>query len=117
MNFLVSYALTKATGNPEGYKVPDKVLAEALRQSGFRKYVNIKRADNHKLADVVEALCVYAWLNGKISQEEIVTLIAKKIEGKELKTKKNKEASLIEALSFLIRNLFNIFGVNSHKKE
>jgi hypothetical protein len=75
INFAYSLALSKKTGRPFGVKVKGSVLAEALRNSGLRKYLP-SRMTKHVLADAAEALIVYAWLTEAITLEEAVRIMA-----------------------------------------
>jgi hypothetical protein len=74
MNFVYSLAKSIALGKFDAWKVPDKVLAQALRDAELRKFV-AQRASAHDLGDAVEALVVHAWLFEKLSIEEIADLL------------------------------------------
>lgn len=69
VNFLYSLALSKKEGTPTGTKVKGRLLAEAFKKAGLRKYLP-SRIDRHKQADAAEALIVYAWIKGLITLEE-----------------------------------------------
>ena len=69
VNFLYSLAVSKKTGEPAGIKVKGRLLADAFKKAGLRKFLP-SRVDRHKQADAAEALIVYAWVRGSITMEE-----------------------------------------------
>lgn len=69
VNFLYSLALSKKKGEPTGTKVKGRLLAEAFKKAGLRKFLP-SRIDRHKKADAAEALIVYAWIRGSMTMEE-----------------------------------------------
>ena len=69
VNFLYSLALSKRKGEPTGTKVKGRLLAEAFKKAGLRKFLP-SRIDRHKKADAAEALIVYAWIRGSMTMEE-----------------------------------------------
>jgi hypothetical protein len=69
VNFLYSLAVSKKTGEPAGIKVKGRLLADAFKKAGLRKFLP-SRVDRHKQADAAEALIVYAWVRGSMSMEE-----------------------------------------------
>ena len=69
VNFLYSLALSKKKGEPTGTKVKGRLLAEAFKKAGLRKFLP-SRIDRHKQADAAEALIVYAWIRGSMTMEE-----------------------------------------------
>jgi len=71
LNFAYSTALTETTGRPTGTKVSDKILADAAGRAGLRKHLP-KRVDRGEVANSLEALLAYVWLEKVISLEEIV---------------------------------------------
>jgi len=75
VNFVFSMGRSKALQEPQGIKVSDRILAEALRKSGLRKELP-HRTTRQDCANAVEALLVYGYLNGLVSLEEAVTRIA-----------------------------------------
>lgn len=76
INFAYSLALSNKKAQPSGAKVKGRVLAEALRKAGLRKYMP-SRTNRHTLADAAEALAVYAWLHHYITLEESVKTLEK----------------------------------------
>jgi len=69
VNFLYSLALSKKKGEPTGIKVKGRLLADAFKKAGLRKFLP-SRIDRHKQADAAEALIVYAWIRGSMTMEE-----------------------------------------------
>ena len=69
VNFLYSLAISKKTGEPAGIKVKGRLLADAFKKAGLRKFLP-SRVDRHKQADAAEALIVYAWVRGSMTMEE-----------------------------------------------
>jgi len=69
VNFLYSLALSKKKGEPSGTKVKGRLLADAFKKAGLRKFLPA-RIDRHKQADAAEALIVYAWIRGSMTMEE-----------------------------------------------
>jgi len=69
VNFLYSLALSKKKGEPTGIKVKGRLLADAFKKAGLRKFLP-SRIDLHKQADAAEALIVYAWIRGSMTMEE-----------------------------------------------
>ena len=69
VNFLYSLALSKKKGEATGTKVEGRLLADAFKKAGLRKFMP-SRIDRHKQADAAEALIVYAWTQGSMTMEE-----------------------------------------------
>ncbi len=74
VNFLYSLALSKKKGEPAGTKVEGRLLADAFKKAGLRKFLP-SRIDRHKQADAAEALIVYAWIRGSVTMEEGLEII------------------------------------------
>lgn len=69
VNFLYSLVLSKKNKEPTGTKVKGRVLADAFKKSGLRKFLP-SRITRHKQADAAEAIIVYAWIQGHMKMEE-----------------------------------------------
>ena len=69
VNFLYSLALSKKNCEATGIKVKGRLLADAFKKAGLRKFLP-SRIDRHKQADAAEALIVYAWIKGSMTMEE-----------------------------------------------
>jgi len=88
VNFLYSLALSKKKGEPAGTKVEGRLLADAFKKAGLRKFLP-SRIDRHKQADAAEALIVYAWIQGSMTMEEGLKIL-------------EQNEDTIEAFSFLL---------------
>ncbi len=74
VNFVYSLALTRLKGYPQGTKVSDRILAQALRQSGLRDRLGT-RVTKKDLANASEAILAKAYLKDLLAIEESVQLI------------------------------------------
>lgn len=74
VNFLYSMALSKKKREPAGTKVQGRLLADAFKKAGLRKFLP-SRIDRHKQADAAEALIVYPWLLGSMTMEEALEIL------------------------------------------
>ncbi len=75
LNFAYSISATRKNGRPKGSKVPDKILAEAAVKAGLRKLLP-RRIDRGEVANSVEALLGYAWLEKQVTLDEVVGLLS-----------------------------------------
>jgi len=69
-------ALSQKNRKPIGVKVKGSILAEALRRAGLREHVSSSMSC-HDLADAVEALLVYSWLNECVTLDESVRMLVR----------------------------------------
>ena len=74
INFIYSLSLSQKKGIPTGIKVKGRLLAEAFKKAGLRKYLST-RIDRHKQADAAEALIVYTWIKDLISINESLEIL------------------------------------------
>jgi len=74
LNFAFSLALTEKTGKPSGTRVPDKALAEAAVKAGLRKLLP-RRVGRGDIANGLEALLGYSWLEKTLTLDEIVACL------------------------------------------
>ncbi len=79
VNFIFSLALTRAKEEPQGARVSDRVLADAAVKAGIRKLLP-KRTKRNDVANSIESLLAYGWLNGIISLEESARVLEKNIQ-------------------------------------
>ncbi len=71
LNFAYSLALTEFSGQPKGTKVKDRILAEAAVKAGLRQHLP-RRVGRGDVANSLEALLGHAWLEKRVSLDEIV---------------------------------------------
>jgi hypothetical protein len=74
VNFLYSLALSKKKREATGTKVKGRLLADAFKKAGLRKFLP-SRIDRHKQADAAEALIVYAWIRGSMTMDEELEIL------------------------------------------
>lgn len=72
LNFAYSLALTQTTGRPTGTRVSDKLLAEAAVKAGLRRFLP-KRIGRGDVANSLEALLGFTWLEKHLTIDEILT--------------------------------------------
>lgn len=74
-----SIVLTKSNRNNKvsrtGLKVSKKILATSLKNANMKDFAK-SRADAHDLADTVEAIVAYVWLNNQISLNDIIDFLS-----------------------------------------
>jgi len=75
LNFAYSIAVTRTTGKPRGFKVQDKILAEAAIKAGLRKLLP-RRVNRGEVANSVEAILGYAWLGKLVTLDEVVNSLS-----------------------------------------
>jgi hypothetical protein len=92
INFVYSLAVSMQKGKPANVRVPGRVMAEALKQSGLRKYLP-NRVSRHDQGDAVEALIVYTWLQDIMSLEECVVVLSARADSVEAFTGLLKECA------------------------
>ena len=73
VNFLFSYALSRACGVWEGKKVSNSILATSLTYSHIKKP---SRSDRQMLGNFVESFIARAWVEGIVSTEECVDVLS-----------------------------------------
>ncbi|MBY8982676.1 MAG: hypothetical protein KGD57_06990 [Candidatus Lokiarchaeota archaeon] len=92
-----------------GQKVSKNILAEALRKAEMKDFAK-NRADAHDLADTVEAVIAYVWINNNITIREIIDLLADYLsEGilhrvKEIEIASNAFANLLNEIKKFLPN-------------
>ena len=82
VNFVYSLALSKSSGNPQAVKVSDRILAEAFRLAGLRKYLGT-RVSRKDIANASESLLFEAYHRKLVSIEEGVGIITQNLDGPE----------------------------------
>lgn len=76
VSFIYSLAVSNRKGQPIGIKAKGSILTAALRKARLREELP-SRMSTHSLADALESLIVYAWLNERIGLEESVEIVTK----------------------------------------
>jgi hypothetical protein len=79
VNFVYSLALTRLNGHPQGTKVSDRILSQALRLAGLRDELGTRVAKKD-LANASESLLAEAYRRDLLTIEESVRVISEKPE-------------------------------------
>lgn len=86
----VAYSIAKSiyltNNNPNnniirtGKKVGKNILEAALKNANMKNFAK-SRANAHDLADTVESLVAYVWLNNKMTLKEMIDVLADNLSG------------------------------------
>jgi hypothetical protein len=102
-----SIYLTKATNTKAvirtGTKVSRTILSDALRHSDMKDFSK-SRADAHDLADTVESIIAFVWLNNDITIHLMIDLLVASLHGN-LNNRKEEIANAKEAFTELLNNI------------
>ncbi|MEM2904122.1 MAG: ribonuclease III family protein [Candidatus Bathyarchaeia archaeon] len=79
VNLVYSLASSKQTGRPQGLKVRNRVLAEAVRLAGLRELLP-GRLDRHTIGNSAEALLAYACLERLLSVDECAEMLMQRLD-------------------------------------
>ena len=101
VNFVYSLAKSCVLGTYSGWKIPDKVLAQSLRDANLRSLVSLK-ASNHDLGDAVEALIVHEWLFQKISIEEITNILCNQLKNGDFSDRVKESRIAVQGFTSLL---------------
>lgn len=63
-----------------GKKVGKTILGDALKNAGMKQFAKT-RANAHDLADTVESLLAYVWLNNNMTLKEIIQFLVDNLSG------------------------------------
>ena len=74
INLVYSLALSQMKGEPHGVKVSDRILSDAFKKAGLRKYLGTRRS-RKDFANASEALLIEAYRDGLITINESVKII------------------------------------------
>jgi len=100
-----SIYLTKISSNHKvirtGEKVNRKILSNALKNAKLKDIAK-SRADAHDIADAVESLIAYIWLNDKMTLNEIIDVLTNNLAGNI-----NERAQEIQAATNAFTTLLN----------
>lgn len=86
-----------------GLKVSKQILSNALKNADMKNFAKT-RADAHDLADTVEAIVAYVWLNEDITLTEIIDYLVKELSG-DLNSRAMEITSATEAFTKLLIHL------------
>ena len=101
VNFIYSLAKSCALGKFTSWKVPDKVLAQALRDAEMRSVVS-QKASKHDLGVSVEALVVHEWIHQKVSIEDLVSILYEHLKTGDFSDKRKEERIAVQAFTALL---------------
>ncbi|MBS7251326.1 MAG: hypothetical protein KIH08_12185 [Candidatus Freyarchaeota archaeon] len=115
-NLLYSLVKSKVLGKPDGAKVPDTLLAEAVRQADLRKYIST-RHNAHSLGDAAEALIAYSWLRDFFEIKETAEKFAEQIPQRKMLNRKTEKELTIQIFTSLLQKLYEkvVEGKNQSK--
>jgi hypothetical protein len=105
VNFIYSLAITSVIGKPIGVRVRDKVLAEALKNSGLREHLLPKRLGSHELSNAAESVIIYCWLQKIISLQESQSMLSSVISEGILNSREREWEDGVKAFTFLLSKL------------
>jgi len=106
VNLLYSLVKSKFVGKPDGAKVPDTVLAEAVRQAGIRKYIS-SRQNADSLGDAAEALIAYSWLKDYFEIKETAERLSSLIPQEKVINRKTEKEISIQIFTSLLQDLLD----------
>jgi hypothetical protein len=86
------------SGKPIGKRVHNHILREAIIEAGMRDLAGT-RVDMHGLADYAEGYIFQGWIEGKISIEDCVGILANKLDAE------NIRKSSVEGFADLLKNI------------
>jgi len=86
-----------------GLKVSKKILSNALKNAGMRDFAK-NRGDAHDIADTVEALVAYVWINNNMTLQEIIDVLTVNLSGN-LHNRTEEIASATEAFTVLLEKM------------
>ena len=105
VNFLVSGALTLATGRPHGVKVSNSTLRKAYRKLEQVGLIRGRPPRGFSPEDLLEALIGLLWLKGRLSLDSAVLRLAK-----ELSSREKPEKVVDECLASVLADLLSTVG-------
>lgn len=109
VNFIYSIAKTIVSERPTGTKVSDSILSEAYRKSMWNKSQALKlTGDKGKIADFVEALILFFWINKSVGLEDLISPIVTGLEAKKLHHPREEKDSAVNAFQKLLDELYQI---------
>ena len=101
VNFIYSLAKSCILEKFDAWKVPDQVLAQALRDAELRPLIS-QKSSNHDLGDAVEALIVHEWLYQRITIEEFVSILTEHLKTGDFSDRKKEMRIASQAFTALL---------------
>ncbi|MHA1978539.1 MAG: ribonuclease III family protein [Candidatus Hodarchaeales archaeon] len=103
VNFIYSLAKSGVSNTPTGTKVSDLILSKAYRSSLWTtsEYLKLK-GKKGQLADQVEALILFFWIQKLLSIDEFVEILMKNLDPKKLHHSHEEEETAINAFKSLL---------------
>ncbi|MFX1506277.1 MAG: ribonuclease III family protein [Promethearchaeota archaeon] len=119
VNFIYSVAKSLVSGIPTGMKVSDSILSEAFKGSSWHTTKTLKiSGKKDRIADAVEALILYFWIQEEISLKKLIEPLESQLEPHRLRHPKEEHNSAVLAFQNLLNFLFHIhLDVTSNKDE
>ena len=110
VNLVYSLAKSRIRDKPDGWKVPGKVLAEAIRKSGLKEYAP-RRSDAHSLGDSAEGLIAYVWLAKVLDLEEISRVLEEEMKKWKITNRRSEIQMATKAFAVLLKIIKSKMGV------
>ena len=110
VNFIYNAAVYDAKEELQGFKVWDKSLAEACRNSPLRSYLGSKK-NSGELGDAVEAFLCFVYIKNKKSIYDMINILAKFLKEKWNLNDKTEQTICGEAFTHLINQLCDELGI------
>ncbi|MFX1598150.1 MAG: ribonuclease III family protein [Promethearchaeota archaeon] len=110
VNLVYSLAKSRMRNKPDGWKVPGKVLAEAIRKAELKEFAP-RRSDAHSLGDSAEGLIAYVWLAEILTLEEISQILEEEMKKWRISNRRSEIQMAIEAFTVLLKNIRCKIGV------
>jgi len=100
INFIYSAARSRVLKKPSGVKVPDRVLSKALLMASPEKAP--RRLGLGGRGDLVEAEIAEAWLDGRITVDEAIDLVARHLKPEDFYTRRGEGEAAAKAIAALL---------------
>ncbi|MHA2223973.1 MAG: ribonuclease III family protein [Candidatus Hodarchaeales archaeon] len=111
VNFLYSVAKSLVSEKPTGTKVSDSILSEAYKASLWWKTETLKlKGDKSRVADAVEALILYFWLEENVSLEMLIKPLFTLLNPKKLHHPKEEQVAASLSFCGLLDFLFQVYS-------
>ncbi|MFW9903159.1 MAG: ribonuclease III family protein [Candidatus Thorarchaeota archaeon] len=118
VNFIYSVAKSLVSGIPTGMKVSDSILAEAFKSSSWHTTKTLKLSGKKdRIADAVEALILFFWIQEGIFLEKLIGALESQLEPHRLRHPKEEHNSAVLAFQNLLNFLFQIYSEKASNKD